>query len=273
MKKLHFLTISASCGMALLSQATAATVYSNNFEAETIGALGVGDTLGGGGAIVGTGSSVTNVGIVTTAYCGPLEMGNVFEVADDSWFDSGIDFDTMLGSAGSSTETDYTMAAWLNFPSVGTAGNATQDRFVIGTQGGTNSQELHLGTRQGNYHSGHWSDDVGGAGATANIGNWHYVVWTNDGGTQEIFVDGVSVASGATGTPNRNFGDLIIGGARGETTRDFVGQVGGFAVFDTVLSVDQQKSVALSVAIPEPSRAILLGLGLGLSLLCVRRRR
>jgi len=272
--KLHSIPAIILTSVLATGATPAATVYSNDFEGDTLGTLAVGDTLGGAGGVVGTGSAVTDVGFVSTAF-GTIEMGSVFDVADDSWFNSGFDFDSLLPNAGDSSGAEYTMAAWLNYPSVGANNPASaRDRFVFGTRNGTANQELHLGIRRDDYHSGHWNDDIGTGGTLAsnNIGNWHFVVWTNDSaGTQEIFVDGVSVVSGATGTSGKNFGDLVIGGTQNSTDRDYIGQIGGFAVFDTVLTTAQQQSVALSVAVPEPSRAILLGLGL--SLLCVRRRR
>lgn len=251
---------------AVTSLLPAALVYDLNFEGDTLGALAAGDTLGGGGAIVGAGSSIADAGFVST-FCGTIEMGQVLDVADDSWFNTMVDFDSMLGSTGSSTTTPYTMAAWLNFPSVGGG-----DRMVFGSGPG-GGQRLHLGTRNDNYHSGHWGDDLQNLGTpSSTIGTWSYVVWTNDGsGTQEIFVDGVSQGSGAGGTPARTFGDLVIGGTRNDTGRDYIGQIGGIQVHSGVLSPAQQKSIALSVAVPEPSRAILLVIALaGLAL---RRRR
>ena len=244
----------------LASSLNAAMVYQAGFGSDPVGALNSGD-LASGATVVGTGSSIVNVGTVPT-FCGPVNMGQAIDLEDNSWLDTNVHLENDLGI---DANTDYTMVAWINFPSLG------GDRFVFGAESGN---VLHLGTRGTNYHSGHWGDDIGVGNAMSSIGNWQYVVWTNDGSTgiQEIFVDGTSVISGGgPAAPNQNFPDLLIGGTRSDPGRDFIGQIAGVAVYDEVLSPADQKIQAILI-VPEPSRAILVMLALG-SLLVMRRRR
>jgi len=253
----------------------AALVYAMHFENQDTGSLDVDDTVNtssasghtGSATVVGDGSSIDSVGVVNTAFCGPVDMGQVLNVADDSYLNSGVDLGPSGGAAslGIDSQSPYTMAAWVNQPV------PTGDGFWFGTLAGN---ALHLGTRGTGYHSGHWNDDVSGLGTAVNNA-WTYVVFTNDAaGTQEVFVDGVSVGSGAGNNGNfRNFDNFFtIGGTRDDGNSDFVGQIAGLRIYDEVLSANQQKSIAGLVAIPEPSRPMLIASAF-VGLMLRRRRR
>lgn len=157
---------------------------------------------------------------------------------------------------------DHTAMAWVRFA------NQTGDNMIFG-QGDGN--RVHLGSRGNQYWHGHWGDDVNSGTNLTDTANWHHVAWTNaDDGTQQIFVDGVSV--GGPGGTN-GFGgfvpsnDLLIGTSGNDGS--FNGLLDEVKIFDTLLT--PAEIVAASVIVPEPS-ALVLGM-LGVGGLILRRRR
>jgi hypothetical protein len=68
----------------------------------------------------------------------------------------------------------YTAMAWVNFAS------QAGDNMIFGQNGtvAAGGRVLHHGSRNGNYHSGHWNDDLGpdqGVSIATGAGIWHHV--------------------------------------------------------------------------------------------------
>jgi hypothetical protein len=133
--------------------------------------------------------------------------------------------------------TAYTIMAWVNFAS--TVG----DNMIFGQNGAIANpanQVLHNGSRNGYYHSGHWGDDIGpdqGINIATGTGIWHHVAYTNDtAGTQSIFVDGVQVANGATGTGGGMDNSLNILIGTSNNGGSFSGMVDEIKMYNEVLT-------------------------------------
>ncbi len=123
----------------------------------------------------------------------------------------------------------YTIMAWVKFD------NPNNDNMIIGQLGINNS--IHLGTRVGNYHSGHWASDLV---TTISSGtDWHHLTFTNEGATntRRIYRNGVQVAFGQiTAAPPSagNITNMIVGNQRtgaGQGTGSFVGSLDELKVF------------------------------------------
>ena len=172
-------------------------------------------------------------------------------------------------SFGITGDSEYTAMAWVNFNSI------TGDNMIFGQTAG---DALHLGSRNGNYMSGHWGDDVGpdqGFLSSTGVGEWHHVAYTNDGpsGVQTIYVDGDQLHTGAGGSFggfNNNLAEFLrIGIARNNGS--FNGMMDEVRVFDARLTEAQIEQYASGAIIPEPASA-LLG-AVGVAGLLYRRRR
>ena len=272
MNKLHLCCALGALSLVPVATSQAALIFSDTFESDALGALAPAAVTAGGGTVTGAmGSSIVTSGSVTTSL-GTFDLGQSYNTVNDSW----LNFGAGTGGSLAGSTSDYTVAAWIQYA------DSTPDGFVVGTAGSptaTNGAQLHLGHRADGFHSGHWGDDLNSVDATNTLADanttdnqWQYVVWTNDGatGTQDIYVDGVHVASGATGGGSTWGSNLLIGNARNDNGRDFIGQIAGVAIYDEVLTVAEHTAIAASVAIPEPSHTALLGLGL---LSCALRRR
>jgi len=164
--------------------------------------------------------------------------------------------------------TAYTAMAWVNFA------NATGDNMVFGQNGvDGNTPTLHLGSRGGSLHSGHWGDDLGpdqGFAVNSLPGTWHHVAYTNDtAGTQQIYFDGnLVVGPGATGTGgSMDLSQLVLIGSS-NNGGSFNGMVDEVKVFNTVLTPAEIQSAR--TVVPEPASIALLAIGGGLF---ARRRR
>ncbi len=127
---------------------------------------------------------------------------------------------------------EYTAMAWVKW------GSTSGDNMIFGQPEAGDA--LHLGSRNGNYHSGHWGDDLGpdqGVNVPTGTGTWHHVAFTNTAaGLQTIFVDGAQVAQGGAGTGGSMSlaNNVLIGTSRNNGS--FVGTVDEVRVFDTVLT-------------------------------------
>jgi Concanavalin A-like lectin/glucanases superfamily/Subtilase family len=95
------------------------------------------------------------------------------------------------------------------------------------------------------------SGDITG-GTTVADGQWHHLVGVYDGvGSEQLYVDGLAVAStnGATGPISGNDGDVWIGGAPDHGTLHlFVGKVDEVAIFTNALSSAQVRQLFTSAA-------------------------
>lgn len=143
------------------------------------------------------------------------------------------------GIANVTYNRDYTAMAWVKFES------AAADNIVFGQLDPANNIGLHLGTRNGNFHSGHWGDDIGpdqGAATTvaAGTGSWQHVAWVNSGTNQSIYKNGVLVVGpGAPAAANASSSNLLIGTFI-NGNGSFVGALDEVKVFgDTALTAAQ----------------------------------
>ncbi|MDB6172137.1 MAG: hypothetical protein JWL59_1448 [Chthoniobacteraceae bacterium] len=173
-----------------------------------------------------------------------------------------IDTNFVTSSLGITSGTAYTAMAWVKF------GNQNADNMIFGAA--VTGASLHLGSRGANYHSGHWADDY--TIGTTDVNAWHHVAYTNGlDGTQEIFVDGLSIGSGATGTTSGMDTSLRLAigtGAPGDAALS--GIIDEVKIFNTRLTSAEIQTAA--TVVPEPSTLTALFCGVAL-LGGVRRRR
>lgn len=170
-------------------------------------------------------------------------------------------------SAGVTPGSPYTAMAWVNFD------NETGDNMIFGQSFSGNT--LHNGTRNGNLHSGHWGDDIGpdqGITIKPGTGAWHHVAYTNDtAGTQQIYLDGNLVASGATGTGGGMDSGQTLAIGTANNGGSFSGLLDEVRVYNTLLTGTQIQQ-AMNATVPEPTTAAVLALGAA-GLAMSRRRR
>jgi hypothetical protein len=182
-----------------------------------------------------------------------------------------IDTAFNVAALGITPSTPYTAMAWLNFAS--TAG----DNMIFGQNGAVanGGQVLHNGSRNGNYHSGHWGDDAGpdqGLNFPTGTGAWHHVAYTNDAaGLQQIYVDGVPQITGGAGTAGAM--DLALNLLIGTSNNggSFSGGVDEIKIYDQLLTQAQIQQAAV-IPVPEPSSIALIAMS-GLAAGFFRRRR
>lgn len=247
-----------------------------NFDSDPALATGstINNTVGNDGLFnLGLGSAA----FVASGVPGPSGLAISLTPADDAQGGAdapSIDTTFTVLSLGISPSTAYTAMVWANF------GSVVGDNMIFGgnpAQNGAGDQILHHGSRGGNYHSGHWADDIGpdqGAVFTVPTGTgaWHHVAYTNDGpaGLQTIYVDGVQAVQGAAGTAGTmNLGaNLWIATTFGSGS--FSGQLDEVKVYDQLLTPAQIQ--AASVVVPEPSSAALLAITT-VGVAALRRRR
>ena len=223
----------------LTSQAALLIHYS--FDGEDQGSLSTGEVI----ANLGTSGTNGTVGIPSGSITVSADANRVNGIAGKLGnylnFQPGADANegvnsthitsgSSLSSLGIDGNTSYSMMAWVKFD------NSINDNMVFG---GNSGNVLHLGARSNSYWSGHWGDDINSGGSpTIDTGNWHHVTWTNSAMTQEIFVDGVSVATGGGGSSgafsNNLSENLLIGTSRNQGS--FRGSLDDVAVFSTLLN-------------------------------------
>ncbi len=153
-------------------------------------------------------------------------INDALNSTDAPHVDSGL----LMSNLGVTATTDYTAMAWVNF------GSQTGDNMVFGSSAGT---FLHLGSRGVNYHSGHYGDDL--TVGTTVIGQWHHVAYVNQGQTQTIYVDGVSIGTGATGAGSMDPSFPVLIGTSGNAG-SFVGSVDEVKIFNSALTQPEIQS-------------------------------
>ena len=222
-------------GLAAVTTSQAALLIHYSFDSGAVGPLATGAIISNSGTSGTDGTAAVSGGSLSISDdAGQVNaaLGNYLDLQPDSDGNEAlgsphISAGSMLTQLGISGATDYTMAAWVNFD------NSTGDNMVFG---GASGDVLHNGSRGGAYHGGHWGDDI--QGGSNDPGNWHHVTWTNTGQTQEIFVDGVAIASGGAGASggfNNNLGEtLLVGTSRNGGS--FRGSLDDVAVFSTRLN-------------------------------------
>ena len=117
-----------------------------------------------------------------------------------------------------------------------------------------------------------------------NLNAWHHLAVTfsasglNDGmGTLSLYADGVLIGTDSTFTLGTNNSFFFGGQGSGTSDRNFIGFLDEMALFDGAVTAGEIAGLASGsqtpiTLVPEPSRALLLGLGL-LCLLMRRRRK
>lgn len=279
--KMTTTTASLSLSLALAGGSMAATTsYRNTVLAdnpiiyyefdETSGTTA--DNLGSGGAT----NDGTLVSTVTVNQSSFLNGGTAYD------FGGG-----RVTAAAFSTQTEWTLEAWINWDSSKTSGS-----HIFGNdQGGWNDDVLFgIGTETGS--AGVPSSNVGlvQQGSPGTVRDavadplshsvWHHVVVTGStiNGELKLYVDGalVDTNSSLTNGVTMNGHQFAVGAARfidDAGTRPFDGLIDEFALYGTVLdatAVSTHYNAGIA-PIPEPSSTALLGLG-GLALIMRRRR-
>jgi hypothetical protein len=281
MKKRENVILAFAIAALIIPSATAKAqtpVLYYNFDANALGALSTGaviDNVVGtdgtfrNGTLGGTGT-IFNGGVVAGGNLGRALQFTPFADGNQNLEAPNINTNFTLSSIGITPSSPYTAMAWLNFASI--AG----DNMIFGEDGATalpGGESLHHGSRNGNYHSGHWGDDVGpdqGQNVATGTNVWHHVAFTNDAtGLQKIYVDGVERLSGGAGTAGAMdiTKNLLIGTSNNGGS--FSGGVDEIKIYNQLLTPAQIQ--AASIVIPEPaSIGLLLASGCALAL---RRRR
>ncbi len=257
--------------------ASAAQLIYYNFDSLPLGQIGANisvpnsGTLGGNGTLTnGSGGGFASV-VASGAGAGSGRAVRFAPAADGDQNGVAPHIGTLstLSSLSITAGTAYTVMAWAQFDS------AVGDNMIFGQDGAAalpGGQSLHHGTRNGIVQHGHWGDDVGpdqGITVAPGTGSWHHLAYTNDiAGLQEIWLDGVMVASGGAGTGGAFDAnqDLWIGTSNNGGSLN--GIVDEIKVFDTLLSGAE---IRAAMVIPETGASALLALSFAGLLL--RRRR
>lgn len=254
-RALRRLTFASALGFASLSPALADLTLYYNFEDLT----SVGDEGGDiGSEVINLGSTgvpglirnpskvkLNNGPTIVTVDGVQYSLGKVLEfVSGESdttsagHIDTGLPPEELGMTNGPAWNRDYTAMAWVNFRST------TGDNMVFGQTAASDS--LHLGSRNGYFHSGHWGDDIGpdqGINVATPVNSWHHVTWINEGQSQSIYLDGELIAGpGATGanTTNSGFNVVIATFTNGGS---FVGALDEVKIFgDQVLTPEEIKA-------------------------------
>ena len=153
---------------------------------------------------------------------------------------------------------EYTAMAWARIDS------NVADNFIFGNIGTGNQNSLHLGSRNGAYHSGHWGDDLQAPEAPALVTNeWHHVAFTNTAdGAQAIYLDGelasTPISSAAAGNRPTSGYDVVIGttGFDGGTG-SYIGGLDQVRVFNGLLTPEQIFAEVTNGLIPLVSPTLL----------------
>ena len=169
-----------------------------------------------------------------------------------------------------------TIETWLNLEGEPAGGCCTSiystDTFATGN--------IHFNIKSGrdieHAVAGGGPNNINTPGGTIQSNIWYHVVATYDsaaGGETHIYIDGVETTNlPHGGAPLTALVDAQIAGWNG--ARYFDGRMDDFAIYDSVLDVDQVQAhfEAASNVIPEPSSIVLAALGL-LGLIGHGRRR
>ena len=137
-------------------------------------------------------------------------------------------FVTLTTGANFGLGGNFTVSAFINSDNLG------GDHAILGNDGGSSNNTLHLITRGNTPHLGFFANDTGGPGILTTGTNTH-IVWQFNGGTQSMFVNGVQVASTGghaafAGTAN----NVLMGRWGGGNLMD--GRIDEVAVFNNAIS-------------------------------------
>ena len=182
--------------------------------------------------------------------------GGALEFSGDAVFgriDLGISATLVGGNRGGAGGSDYTISMWINSSEPNVDGNATDDRWFLGT----GSQGLHLGVQNGNtLEQGHWGADSSGATVIA-AGTWVHATFTfdADGGTVDpmtgvatglhsIYLNGDLEGSADAAAPNRSESNLMLGSRNGAAGPAWIGLLDDVSIFTSVLSPEDIATLA-----------------------------
>jgi hypothetical protein len=153
---------------------------------------------------------------------GGIAGGNIY------WAGSGIYTHTDTHALGIDTG-PFTLMVWV------VRGAWKGDNMLFGT---TDNEALHIGFREGGAYMGFWNNDAGGPGVPLGDGKWHHMAYRYDpnlnGGQQDIYIDGMNVASRSGAGPFGRTQTLLIGrfGAGGS----FAGLIDYPRIFNVALT-------------------------------------
>ena len=141
------------------------------------------------------------------------------------YIDTGLNPTGWRMANGDRMNRNYTAMAWVKF------NNLTGDNMVFGQ---FPDGSLHLGTRGGGFHSGHWGDDITASTKSA-VATWQHVAFVNEFQSQSIYVNGSLIAGpGSNGDSTGVSTNLLIGTWRNEA---FEGSIDDIKIFgDEALS-------------------------------------
>ncbi len=274
-RQLSLVLLSAVCALAMVPASRAALVIHYTFDGNTLGTLTGGTSIDNVVGTDGTFTSGTSGGSGTIVASGVAFGGNAMRLTPNADGDNLTAAPFILTNfsavgAGITGSVSYTAMAWVNFSS------GAGDNMIFGSTGNIAGDSLHHGSRAGMLHTGHWGDDLGpdqGININSQVGTWHHVAYTNDGGTQaqSVYFDGVLVigpgAGGNAGGMNVN-NALAIGTSN--NSGSFNGMLDEVRIYNTLLT--QAEIQTAMTLVPEPTTATFAGL-LALSGLMLRRRR
>src|SRR5687768_13375783 len=154
-----------------------------NFSSLTAGPQTAGTTVDNVGSAIdgiiqlpqGAINILPNTTITTPLGGNPLNLGNVAQFVPNTDNEGDGNNSHILTNAsvfdfGITGDSVYTAMAWVNFNST------VNDNMIFGQTAG---EALHLGSRRGEYLSGHWGDDVGPDqvppfNSSTGVGVWHH---------------------------------------------------------------------------------------------------
>ena len=189
-----------------------------------------------------------------------FSLGNSLELRPANEADGGIlaphiAANEVVGLFGFAGNADYTAMAWARIDS------NVADNIIFGGIGAADRFSLHLGSRIGNYHSGHWQDDL--TEGVLTPGEWHHVTFTNEAsGAQSIYIDGELASTpqtapdGRGGRPTQDY-DMVIGTSPG--TGSFTGGLDQVRVFNSLLTPEEILAAITDGLVPTGSPTLLSG--------------
>ena len=273
---LIFLTLSA-LGLGSASAVVTATnllaYYDFNGQSNDQSGNGANATLAGGAVISAAGAGVTGGGGDSALDLGASGGANAQRA------------DAAPNFASATANNAMAVSFWQYDIGNGSGGNVATTAFGLlsSTGGGTRGFQAHTPWSDGTLYFDHGGACCGGGNrlthsvGTSLLDGWHHIVLQVDGGNKQIWVDGVNVATQATGAaviPTFT-NQLMIGAEPAGTNNGFGGRIDDFAVWDTALDANDiaalnNMQTPLQILVPEPSSSLLVLLG---SMVLFRRRR
>ncbi len=246
--------IGTLAGAGTFSPGTAAVIVDNSFTTTAAGAsfnnLRVEDSKNETSSVaywkLDEGSGSTTYDLTGSADHGTLNGGVRWTTGASSsiGFDdaAGVTFDGTTGyiSTGVTNipkpDGKMTISAWVKLAST----TGTQDMVAFNDGAGDG---IKLGLNTGTLSAWTWAGTSLITATTPIDGAWHNVVYTWDGTTNNLYVDGLAAASTTTGHPTGTITQGILGSADG-TTEFLKGSLDDVRVFKTALTAAQVGQLA-----------------------------